>query len=101
MKKYSPHRYKEKECPVCGVLHKKRWPCCSYECSHELKRGVKKTEEHKEAISASVKRWKSTPEGELTNMNLVTVMDEDDMILPPSNDDNGFYVEDGDVWNPI
>lgn len=100
MSKDPAQRYKEKKCPVCGVLHKKRWPCCSYECSHELKRGNKLSEETKEKISVALKKWKNTDEGELTNMNLLKVYDEDNMVLPPIDMDHNGYIEDGDIWIP-
>jgi hypothetical protein len=101
MKKDPAQRYKEKQCPVCGITHKKRWPCCSYACSHELKKGVKKTEEQKKAISDSLKEWKKTEKGQLTNMNLIPMWGEEDLVLPPVQDDTSFFVEDDDVWSPI
>lgn len=100
-KKYPSNRYKEKTCPVCGIKHKKRWPCCSYDCSTVIKTGAKRTEEQKQRISEGTKRWKQTEIGQSTNMNLVTVWGEDDMILPPTDVDKSYFVEDGDVWDPI
>lgn len=93
------HRYKEKKCPMCGLLHKKRWDCCSRECGIAFRSLTPVSEETKRSISEGVKKWKMTPEGENTNVNLLGVTQEDELVIPPFQDhDMSGFVEDGDVW---
>lgn len=91
-------RYKEKKCPICGILHKKKRQCCSVQCGLEFRSKTPVADHIKKKISEGIKRWKQTPAGEATNSNL-NVMDEDNMILPPF-ESNDYYLEDGDIWSP-
>ena len=100
MKEIKKDRYKEKKCPICSKLHKKRWDCCSMECGYIRKNQTPVTEQAKRNISAGLKRFKQTPEGELTNMNLLNFKKEENVaILPPQFIDTPYFVEDGDVWS--
>jgi len=99
-KKRAGDRYKEKQCPVCGVLHKKRWQCCSFKCGMEYRAQTLPTEEAIRARAEGVKRWKQTDKGEATNTNLKNFTQDDELVLPPTQYDNDFYIEDGDVWSP-
>lgn len=56
-----PGVYKEKNCPNCGVTHRKRGEYCCQRCAAES-RTV--TEETKEKISDSLKDYLLTPEGQ-------------------------------------
>ena len=50
-------------------------------------------------MSIAQKLRKQTPEGELTNMNLINFRNEENVtILPPQFVDSPYIVEDGDVW---
>ena len=101
MKKRVAHRYKEKQCPVCGVLHKKKWPCCSFKCGIEFRSQTPPTEEAIKARAEGVKRWKHTDAGEAVTTNLKQFQkDEELMVVPPENIDSDYFVEDGDVWSP-
>lgn len=101
MKKKKPaHRYKEKQCPVCGVLHKKRWQCCSLKCGIEFRSLTPPTQEAVRARAEGVRRWKFTDKGEATNTNLKQYMNDDDFALPPEQHDNDYFLEDGDIWSP-
>jgi len=98
-KPQKPHRYKEKKCPICGTLHKKRWECCSVECGVERRLQTPVTEQAKQNRREGLIKWKQTPQGEATNANLVNFDNEEQAaILPPINTDSPFFVEDGDVW---
>lgn len=93
-------RYKEKRCPVCSKLHHKRWPCCSAQCGLVFRTRTPPTPEAIAARAEGVRRWKQTDVGEATNSNLVTVIGDEDLILPPVQHDGALFVEDGDVWSP-
>lgn len=54
-----PGVYREKTCPTCGTLHKKRGPYCSRSCGNIREH----TEETKEKISEARKDYFETPEG--------------------------------------
>jgi len=99
MKERKKDRYKEKKCPICGRLHKKKYPCCSLECGRIQKAETPPTEEARKNMSIAQKLRKQTPEGELTNMNLINFRNEENVtILPPQFVDSQYIVEDGDVW---
>jgi len=51
--------YREKNCPTCGITHKKRGPYCSRSCGNIREH----TEETKEKLSDSRKEYYDTPEG--------------------------------------
>lgn len=95
------NRYKEKTCPICGSKHKKKRQCCSLKCGFIFRSQTPTSEEAKKNISDGIKKWKQTPKGESTNSNLNTVLDEDDMLLPPIESNKDYYLEDGDIWSPV
>lgn len=51
--------YRLKNCPKCGVEHRRRGPFCSQSCANQREA----SEEKKETISATVKEYAKTPEG--------------------------------------
>lgn len=53
-------RYREKVCPVCSVIHRKRNEYCSKACSN---RGRTITDETKQKLSVRRKEYLQTPEG--------------------------------------
>lgn len=55
-----PNVYREKECPYCGVKHRRRGPYCSR--SHS-KMGTIHSEETKQKIRDSAQEYLRTPEG--------------------------------------
>lgn len=59
-KKYSPDRYKEKKCPICEKLHKKRGNYCSEICGKSKR---PRTESELEKRSIKRKEFLSTPAG--------------------------------------
>jgi hypothetical protein len=54
------NQYKEKECPVCFVLHRKRGLFCSISCANST-RTV--SDESKKKIKKTLREYQSTPEG--------------------------------------
>lgn len=97
--------YKEKECPNCKKLHRKRGQFCCVACSNSHREIGFKT---KLIHSHNAKEWKKTPEGVASSKKFVRdiethkknqerrengeyVLQEDDWyVLPPSDyDDDG------------
>lgn len=54
------NQYKEKECPVCYVLHRKRGVYCSISCANST-RSV--SEESKQKIKKTLREYQASPEG--------------------------------------
>jgi len=54
------NQYKEKECPVCFVLHRKRGLFCSISCANST-RTV--SDESKKKIKKTLREYQSSPEG--------------------------------------
>ena len=54
------NQYKEKECPVCYSLHRKRGLYCSQSCANST-RSV--SEESKQKIKTTLKEYQNSPEG--------------------------------------
>lgn len=100
MKKVIVHRYKEKKCPMCGIIHKKRYICCSYACGLEYRSLTPPTEKAIKARAIGVKKWKHTDAGEALLTNLKQFQkDEELMVVPPKDIDNDYIIEDGVVWS--
>lgn len=55
-----PGVYKEKECPACGELHRKKGAFCSQSCSSK---GRTHDEETKKKIARGNRQYANTPEG--------------------------------------
>jgi hypothetical protein len=55
-----PNQYKEKKCPVCNSLHRKRGLFCSQSCANS---NQKKTPEHVKNIKKSIAEYQNSPEG--------------------------------------
>lgn len=66
-----PGVYKLKNCPKCGVEHRKRGLFCSQSCANQREA----TQEKKDNISAGVREYTQTPEG-LATAAIVTRMNE-------------------------
>jgi hypothetical protein len=98
----SAHRYKEKKCPMCGLLHRKRHQCCSLKCGIEYRSLTPPTEEAIRSRAEGVKRWKQTDAGEAVSTNLKQFQkDEELMVVPPEDIYVSMYIEDGDVWTSV
>ncbi len=54
------NQYKEKECPVCYVTHRKRGVYCSISCANST-RSV--SEESKQKIKKTLREYQASPEG--------------------------------------
>ena len=101
-------RYKEKECPKCGILHKKEGPYCSQSCSSQRQMA----EHQKKSISKSNKRYYSeTIEGYASRKRTgdmarsrekykeMGLSDEDWMLdFPLTTDNLDIYDDDTDIW---
>lgn len=59
-KKRDHNRYKEKQCPICGKLHRRFRLHCSQSCGNKSR---KFKEETKQRISNSLRKHYSSPEG--------------------------------------
>ena len=55
-----PNQYKEKKCPVCYSLHRKRGLFCSQSCANSTQ---KKTPETVKKIKKSIAEYQNSPEG--------------------------------------
>ena len=55
-----PNQYKEKECPVCYSLHRKRGLFCSQSCANSTRQ---QTTETVKKIRKSVNEYQNSPEG--------------------------------------
>jgi hypothetical protein len=107
-------RYKEKTCPTCGTVHKKRGEYCSRSCGNHRVH----TAAHKELLSAKAKANYATGEyiektenflaaGKLAALKRNNPNDTDlqelnyeDLLLPPVVKalPDGKFVQDGDLW---
>lgn len=98
-----PGVHREKECPICKKIHRGRWPSCSRACGIKLRSSRPVTEEARLARKAGLKKWgEKNPEFiERITMNLPNVDDEETCIIPPSDEECNFFVEDGDVWHNV
>lgn len=65
----SEERYREKQCPSCGKIHKKRGPYCSRSCGGSRKH----TEEDKKKRSIKLKEYYQTPEG-ITTKKMISAV---------------------------
>lgn len=57
-----PNVYREKQCPRCGVLHRKRRQYCSRECGNVREFSPEQREEINERIVQSNLEYQRTPE---------------------------------------
>jgi hypothetical protein len=55
-----PNQYKEKKCPVCNSLHRKRGLFCSQSCANS---NQTKSPEHVKKIKKSIAEYQNSPEG--------------------------------------
>lgn len=89
--------YKEKTCPTCNTVHKKRGPYCSRSCGNhrvwteEQKKvfSEKKTEYlYSDSDKAEVERWQ------------INAKIEDEPVPPQREKPIGYnqFVQDGDLW---
>lgn len=92
--------YKEKDCPKCGVTHKKRGEYCSRSCGNQRKH----TEETKQKIAVGKREWlnSGTDAAEVEKHNYISkrVNAEPDPIAPmkPIDLGTGRFIQDGDLW---
>lgn len=79
-----PGVYREKNCPTCGIAHKKRGPYCSRSCGNIREH----TQETKEILREKTAEYYNSPEGIATRKKLsekATAMNTDtpyDMLSP-------------------
>ncbi len=88
-----PGVYREKSCPECSKVHRKRGPFCSQACSNSHRDVSVIT---REKLSKVATEYKQTPEGIADTKKLVrdTVKRADDN----KKRDNGEYVLQEDDW---
>ena len=55
-----PGVYKEKSCPTCKIVHRKKGAYCSISCSNNART---LTDQTKEKIAEGLKEYYNTPEG--------------------------------------
>ena len=55
-----PNQYREKECPSCGITHRKKGKYCCQSCANS---NQKKTPEHIKKIKKSIAEYQNSPEG--------------------------------------
>lgn len=55
-----PGVYKEKECPTCKILHRKKGAYCSISCANNAR---SLSDETKEKIADGMREYYNTPEG--------------------------------------
>lgn len=93
MQKIKPGRYKPKQCPTCGIIHKGRGMYCSTACSNK---GREVTDETRQKLSQNKHEYMQTPEG-IANMKLMNKKREQQL----ENDEKakrGEYVLQEDDW---
>lgn len=98
-----PGIYKKKNCPQCGVEHRKRGEYCSRSCAST---GRKHTEEAKKKIRESNKKTYSDHSGDAYLDAVANAKDGSDKargivrdpIAPRQRTDIGGEVMDGDIW---
>lgn len=91
--------YREKECPTCGVKHRKRGPYCSRSCGNRRKW----TKEQKEVFGKKKREYLyNTDKGEVERWQL-HAKEEDEPIPPIQRQEPEFgqFVEDGDIWEEV
>ena len=88
--------YREKECPTCGALHKKRGPYCCRSCGNSRVH----SEEHKQLLSRRQTEhlMSGTDQAEMQKW-MLNNHDAPEPVLPPTPTiaDNQF-IADGDLW---
>jgi len=81
-----PGVYKEKECPKCGITHRKRGKHCGAACASASRTA---TPETKEKIAESMREFYQTPEGiaaaSIYNRRVNAYRNNDE--LPPTADE--------------
>lgn len=88
-----PGVYREKECPTCGIKHRKKGVFCSKTCSNKGR-----DEEYKQKMRD---KMLYTDEGQMRSWNL-NWDDTDEPVAPPMNVgpslNRNQFVSGGDVW---
>lgn len=64
-----PNQYRLKNCPTCGVEHRKKGPYCSRSCGN----GREFTEEQKKNLRVKNREYYQTPEGIATAKKISSV----------------------------
>jgi hypothetical protein len=88
-----PGVYKEKECPECGLRHRKRGIHCSQKCAQT---GKTLSAEHKEKLSEKATEYKQTPEGIATTSMIVRGRER--YLTNREKEKNGEYILTDDDW---
>ena len=91
-----PGVYRLKNCPKCGVEHRKKGQFCSLSCANQRQA----SEEKKEKISASVKEYTQTPEG-LATAAIVSRLNEKRAIDNERKRKGEYVLQDEDYYVEI
>lgn len=109
-----PGVYKEKICPNCNKVHRKRGPNCSQACANSVREISDKT---KLIHSHNAKEWKKTPEGVASTKKFARdiarhkqneerrsrgeyVLEDDDWYVVPEYGDKE-DINDNDNWQEV
>jgi len=107
-------RYKEKNCPTCGVAHKKRGPFCSRSCGNHRDH-TKERIEHQRTVMTKVMNAPDKAEqrahaGDVLRHKQKQLVNKDDTDLQELSYEDlflqpvvkslpeGKFVQDGDLW---
>lgn len=92
--------YKEKTCPTCQKVHKKRGPYCSRSCgNHRVW-----TEEQKKVFGEKKREWLLSDDDRAEVERWQINATEEQEPISPQIDvplKTGQFVEDGDLWNEV
>lgn len=109
-----PGVYREKECPVCGIKHRKRGNHCSQSCANSTR---VTSDETKRKLSRKTMLWKETEDGRLSTKEFAKniekhkdneekrskgeyVLQEDDWYVVPGGSDTHDFRDDDD-WQEV
>ncbi len=85
-----PGVYREKECPYCGVKHRKKGNYCSKSCSNK---GRDQSVYQRHSV------WARTSEkGQENTFNLNYKEEKDPRIVPGRPRENNTFISGGDLW---
>lgn len=88
-----PGVYKEKECPECGVLHRKRGIHCSQRCAQV---GKTLSQDQKDKIGTKSHEYRQSPEGIASTSMLIRKRER--FLSNQIKEKNGEYILTDDDW---
>jgi hypothetical protein len=96
-----PGVYKKKNCPSCGVEHRKQGKYCGQSCAAKVSNAQREvTEETKEKIKQKVNEYHQTPEG-LATAAMVTRQNEQRAVINQKIRDGDYILAPEDYWIDI